>query len=133
MRMILDTNIWLDWLVFGDPSASPLERLASDGEVLATQRMLDEFEAVIARPTFGLDASRCEALRELQRSRVRLVAPAPDCRLACTDPDDQGYIDLAVAHRVDWLLTRDKALLRLRRHAWRRFGVRIGPAVVLDL
>jgi uncharacterized protein len=133
MRLILDTNIWLDWLVFGDPSARPLERLASGGEVLATQRMLDEFAAVIARPTFGLDASRCAALQDQQRSRVRLVDPAPDCRLACTDPDDQGYIDLAVAHRVDWLLSRDKALLRLRRHAWRRFGVRIGPAVALDL
>jgi predicted nucleic acid-binding protein len=36
------------------------------------------------------------------------------------------FVDLAVALRVDWLVSRDKALLRLRRIAGRRFGVRIG-------
>ena len=24
LRLILDTNIWLDWLVFGDPSIAPI-------------------------------------------------------------------------------------------------------------
>jgi uncharacterized protein len=133
MRMILDTNIWLDWLVFGDATAHALNRHAAGGEILATQPMLDEFAAVLARPLFGLDAARRIQLLARQRERIRLVDPAPDCRLPCTDPDDQGFIDLAVAHRVDWLVTRDKALLRLRKHAWRRFGVRIGPATALDL
>jgi len=133
MRLILDTNIWLDWLVFEDASVCALAHHARNSEVLATEPMLAEFAAVITRPLFGLDTARRASLVAAQRERVRVVAPAPDCRLACTDPDDQGYIDLAVAHRVDWLLTRDKALLRLRRHAWRRFGVRIGPATALDL
>ena len=36
------------------------------------------------------------------------------------------FIALAVALRVDWLVSRDKALLRLRRIAQRRFAIRIG-------
>ena len=128
MRLILDTNVWLDWLVFGDARAAPIARAVDAGEatVHATQTMLDEFAAVVGRPHFGLDEAARAAALDAQRARVVLHAPAPDCRLDCTDPDDRMFIDLAVALRVDWLLSRDKALLRLRRPAARRFGLRVG-------
>jgi predicted nucleic acid-binding protein len=43
------------------------------------------------------------------------VATQPALR--CRDPDDQVFIDLALAQRAGWLLTRDKALLALARRA----------------
>lgn len=129
MTLVLDTNVWLAWLVFADPRVAPLARLVDTGAaaVLATEPMLEEFAAVIVRPHFGLDAAACSALAARQRHAVSLRATAPDCRLPCTDRADQMFIDLAVAHRVDGLLSRDKALLRLRRIAARRFGLRIDP------
>ena len=30
MRLVLDTNVWLDWLIFDDPAIAPL-RTARDG------------------------------------------------------------------------------------------------------
>ena len=128
MKLVLDTNVWLDWLVFDDRRLAPLARGIETGGVviLATDRMLDEFAEVVARPQFGLDAARCDTLRARQRQVIVACAPAPDSRLPCTDRDDQMFIDLAVAHRVDWLVSRDKALLRLRRIGARRFGLRIG-------
>ena len=81
---------------------------------------------MIQRPHFGLEEGRRQALSERQRAIVTLHAPAPDCRLPCTDPDDQCFVDLAIALRVDWLVSRDKALLRLNRIESRRFGLRIG-------
>ena len=128
MRAILDTNVWLDWLVFGDARIAPLAAAIECGEVVlhATAPMLDELAAVLVRPHFGLDAAAREAACARQRTLVALHPPAPDCRLPCTDPDDRMFVDLAVALRVDWLVSRDKALLRLRRIAGRRFGVRIG-------
>ena len=128
MRVILDTNVWLDWLVFDDPRVRPIAAAIDRGEaeVLATPPMLDEFGAVILRPHFGLDDAAREAARARQHATVRLQSLAPDCRLACTDPDDRMFIDLAVGAHADWLLSRDKALLRLRRVAHRRFGLRIG-------
>lgn len=129
MRLVLDTHVWLDWLVFEDPRHAPLrDRLdpAMDGPVLlATETMLAEFAHVIRRPRFALTPDDAIRLSAAQRDRVRIVADAPDCRLPCTDPDDQCFIDLAIAHGVDALLSRDKALLRLARLAHRRFGVRI--------
>lgn len=126
MRLVLDTNVWLDWLLFGDPSIGPLAARQDSLVLLATEPMLAETGAVIARPHFALEPDRRRDLLARQRALVTVCPVAPDCRLACTDRDDQMFIDLAVAHRVDWLISRDKALLRLRRHAWRRFGLRIG-------
>jgi predicted nucleic acid-binding protein len=128
MRAILDTNVWLDWLVFGDARVAPLAAAIEAGavRVQATGPMLDELAAVLVRPHFGLDAAAREAACARQRALVTLHAPAPDCRLPCTDPDDRMFVDLAVALRVDWLVSRDKALLRLRRIAGRRFALRIG-------
>ena len=45
-------------------------------------------------------------------------------RLRCSDPDDQCFIDLAVARRTPWLVTRDHALRRLARRAG-AFGVAV--------
>jgi putative PIN family toxin of toxin-antitoxin system len=124
LKRVLDTNVWLDLLVFEDSRVARLAEL--DGPVLATEPMLQEFAIVLARPVFALDEAQRATLLARQRSLVTVCAPSPDCRLACTDRNDQMFIDLAVAHRADWLVTRDKALLRLARHANRRFGLRIG-------
>ena len=43
----------------------------------------------------------------------------------CRDPDDQMFIDLAVAHRAQ-LLSKDALVLRLARRL-RPLGVVVGP------
>lgn len=129
MTLVVDTNVWLDWLVFDDVRVRPLGAAIDAGRVtvIATAPMLAELEDVLGRAAFGLAAARRDALLARVRDAVRVCDDAPDCRLACTDPDDRMFADLAVARRADWLLSRDRALLRLRRVAARRFGLRIGP------
>ena len=43
---------------------------------------------------------------------------------ACSDRDAQKFLGLAYAARADWLVTKDKALLKLARRA-RRDGLKI--------
>ncbi len=98
---------------------------AAQALILATPAMLNEFSQVLSRPQFKLSAAQQSALTAQQRARISLCPPAADCRLPCTDPADQMFIDLAAAQRAEALLSRDKALLRLRRAAARRFGLHI--------
>lgn len=124
---VLDTNVWLDWLVFAEPTVAPIARGVESGAltVLGSDETRAEWLDVIARPTFGLDEhSRAAAAASWDRW-VHRCARAPACVLACRDRDDQKFVDLAVAEHAAWLVTRDKALLALARHATRAHALSI--------
>lgn len=119
MKAVLDTNVWLDCLVFADPSVETLHDCVRSGRlvVLRTDEMRDEWIDVVARERFGLDeASRREAVLAFERSSVRRPR-APTCPLLCKDPADRKFVDLAVAGNAAWLVTKDRALLALARPA----------------
>ena len=56
---------------------------------------------------------------------MTVVEVAPRCAVRCRDPDDQMFIDLAVAHRAQ-LLSKDALVLRLARRLL-PLGVVVGP------
>ena len=116
---VLDTNIWLDWLVFNDSSVNPL--MQAGLSFVASQAMRDELRGVLTRPHFSLSEERfAECLTRFDQQVA--VREAPDysvTRLRCTDRDDQKFIELAVATRAKYLVSRDKALLKLAKRAMR--------------
>lgn len=119
---VIDTNVLLDWLVFRDPGVAPLAR-AIECQTLVwvtTPSMLDELAHVLQRPALAAWSFQPADVLAQARSRCQLVPHAdmpPTLALACSDPDDQKFIDLALALPARWLLSRDKALLRLARRA----------------
>jgi putative PIN family toxin of toxin-antitoxin system len=131
-RVVLDTNTVLEWLVFRDAPACGLGAAITCGRLhwLASPRMLAELRAVLSRPL----APRWDDAREhaltIEVSQWVVVCAEPTIvshPLVCRDPDDQVFIDLAREHRPAVLLTRDRALLALRRRA-AAFGVVIATA-----
>jgi predicted nucleic acid-binding protein len=142
-RLVLDTNVWLDWLVFDEPSLAPLRAAHEAGRV---EIVMDEAcEAELARVLaydlgkHSMDAqaqadrmARCRSLAK----RVDAIAaspppagaagagaagaprPSPPGGLAlprCSDPHDQKFLELALAANADVLVTKDQALLELAR------------------
>lgn len=142
MKAVIDTNVWLDWLVFDDPSVHALRAASAAGRLvtLAPPRARIELADVLTRPTVLEQARSARARRGLAALDVACVLaafdavaavaqPATSCGLACTDPDDQAFADLAVACGARWLFTKDRALLRLARAAHGRFGlIIVAPA-----
>ena len=118
--VVLDTNIVLDLLVFADAGTQPLELALAARQVewLATPAMRDELERVLGYPPIAsrLERRQLSAAQVLLQfdSRSRRVDVAPAARLRCSDPDDQKFIDLAVAHHAR-LLSKDRAVLRTAR------------------
>ena len=116
---VVDTNIVLDLLVFGDAAATPLREGLQTGTLqwIATIPMRDELARVLAYPKIAarMEFYRCSAAEVLQHmdTLVRWVDVAPKASVTCKDPDDQKYIDLAVAHKA-LLLSKDSAVLAMR-------------------
>lgn len=120
MQLVLDTNVVLDLLVFADPRARPVQEALEAGRVtwLATAAMREELARVLDYPKIaprvafhrgGPDAVLRDFDRHARLSDVPQKAP-----VTCGDPDDQKFIDLAVAHRCT-LLSKDHEVLRMRK------------------
>ena len=94
--------------------------------MLMTQAMWDEWVDVLARPQFAIDAQRQAQILAQTRALVQWVEtpPTPRQRIRCADRDDQVFIDVALAYRVDWLISKDRHLLKLRSRALKQ-GVRV--------
>ena len=119
--VVLDTNVVFDWLVFGNPGCGPLVAAIEAGRLqwIATQEMRDELAHVLSRgvasaysPDLPLIDAAWLRLAKLVEPPLRTLVP----RLRCTDPDDQKFIELAL-HEARWLVTRDRAVLKLGKRA----------------
>lgn len=118
--LVLDTNVALDWLLFQDARVAHIATAVTSGTArwVVCARMREEFVRVLAYPQLAPWSPDCERL--LSRFDVHSelhAAPQALPLLRCTDPDDQVFLDLAVAADARWLVTHDRALLRLARRA----------------
>ncbi len=133
--VVLDTNVAFDLLVFRDPASARLAaRLDSrHWHWVATAAMRAEFSAVLARPAFQRWAVQGEAIAALWARWVSIVDPPVAARgtLRCGDPDDQMFIDLALALQPSRLFSRDREVLRLARRAL-GLGVTIATPASFD-
>ena len=117
---VLDTNIVLDLFVFEDPATQPLLTALQQGTPrwIATPPMREELERVLAYPQIvkSMAYHQRSAAQVLERfdALVQLQAIAPKASATCKDPDDQKFIDLAVAHQA-MLLSKDNAVLCMKK------------------
>lgn len=121
-EVVLDTNVVLDLLLFDDPATQPLKQALAEGRLrwLATPAMRAEFERVLGYPRIVrqlagrcFDAAQMLAAFDACASLTQAASRAP---CACADPDDQGFIDLAIARRAT-LWSKDQAVLCMARRA----------------
>lgn len=119
-RVVLDTNVLLCLYVFVDSRFAPIRQHLEAGRWLALTNpaCLREFQRVIARPQFGLEpAAQAAAIDSYARVAltVAAVGEVSPALPRCKDRDDQKFLELARDGRAQWLVTADKALLRLAR------------------
>jgi len=121
VRLVLDTNVWLDWLVFDDPAIAPIRAAvaAHRAEVYIDAACEAELERALGYDlgTRAVDIAAC--LAECRRVAKTIGSALPDAERAllpaCRDRDDQKFLEAARAAGAGFLLTRDKALLHLAR------------------
>ncbi|HVE09171.1 MAG TPA: PIN domain-containing protein [Paraburkholderia sp.] len=157
-RVVLDSNVWIDILVFDDPHTRPIHAALERGALnaLIDARCLGELTYVLDYPQFAKRAvDKAAALATVARLAQRVGADvarrqeqgqrpaqqheapqpheeAPTQQQApasplpqCKDRDDQKFLELAHTAQAQWLISKDRAVLKLARRVARDFGFRI--------
>lgn len=129
-RIVLDTNVVLDWLLFDEPLCRPLARHVETGALhwISSMAMRDELAQVLQRPMLQQWKPDCvRILSVFDAHSTALDASITShsaIALRCRDADDQKFVDLARAAGARWLVSRDRAVLDLAKRA-RPLGLEI--------
>ncbi len=121
MRIVLDTNVLLSLFVFADSRFAPLRERLEQGkwQAITNDACLAEFRRVLAYPQFGLDEEDQARAFVAYDALAERVAVRPEEELSplprCKDKDDQKFLEVARDGGAAWLVTSDKALLKLAR------------------
>lgn len=133
-RIVLDTNVCLDLLLFADPRVELLAQALRSRQIIAmaNSETRAEWRRVLGYPTIRLDSERRDALIEAFDALVFECADDTPGALAsinatvplprCSDTDDQKFLELARSTGARWLLSRDRDLLVLAARC-RRDGI----------
>jgi putative PIN family toxin of toxin-antitoxin system len=131
--VILDSNVWLDWLLFDDAIALPIKEQFMHGRIalLGTDHMRAELLDVISRDSVGtkfIARSKFASIETMMAEYDRLVTTQikPDVSALslpqCKDKHDQMFVDLAVTSKA-LLLSKDKHLLSMAPKLKKHYGV----------
>jgi len=115
-RVIIDTNLWISFLITKDHSK--LDKILSDklATLLYSQELIDEFIEVAQRPKFRryFGADDLQALLLAMSDRAIFIDVSSTVTV-CRDEKDNFLLALAKDGKASHLITGDKDLLVLKR------------------
>jgi putative PIN family toxin of toxin-antitoxin system len=117
LRFVLDTNVVLDLFHWANTDAVPIMAALEAGQIecMVDERTLDELRRVLTYPQLKLTP---EMIAERYARYSGLVQVFPEGEAPplprCKDRDDQKFLELAARCGADILVSKDKALLKLR-------------------
>ncbi len=131
MKIVLDSNVLVTALLspYGSPAQVLQMLLSEQAQLCYDARILSEHRAVLARPKFGFDPEPIAALLDYLEKMGILAATSP-LPVTLPDPDDEMFLEAALAAHADHLVTGNL------RHfpAHRRCGVSVvSPAELIRL
>jgi uncharacterized protein len=117
MRVVLDTNVLISALVLESPGAVWLRNLWQQGGIVpvVSKETVEELMRVLAYKKFALsEADQHDLLEDYLPYAEAIVAPKTRARIPkCRDPNDEMFLRLAYAAKVDAIVTGDDDLLAL--------------------
>jgi putative PIN family toxin of toxin-antitoxin system len=118
VRAVIDTNVLLAALLWRGPPHALLEQVrAGTLSMVSSPALLAELADVIGRAKFDAILVKTNTSRERSLAQVRQLAdviePPPLREPVCRDPDDDQVLALALAAKVDLIVSGDNDLLSL--------------------
>jgi len=115
-RIILDTNLWISFLI--SKNLSKLDPLINAGEIklLFSKESIEEFVDVVERPKF----KRFFSIKDIEKTLNlfdqfgELIVVKSKVNI-CRDEKDNFLLNLCIDGKADYLITGDKDLLILKK------------------
>ena len=106
IRVVLDTNVIVSALLqpLGAPAAIFLLAASGVVQLCVSGNVYAEYEEVIRRPRLARDEEIITATLQTIRENGFWVKPTETIK-ACSDPDDDIFLECAFAARADYLVT----------------------------
>ena len=128
-RLVLDTNVVIDWLVFEHPFMRPLRDGVASGRiaVITHAPAIAELQRVLGYRQLKLDVVRQADVFTRYREQTASFSMPADFSLKqlmlpggfprCRDRDDEHFLALAYHAKADALVSRDNAVYGLKARA----------------
>ena len=129
MKIVIDTNVFVSGIFWKGAPHHLLEAWKQGRfHIVISPEILTEYWRVIDALSLRYPGFDPAAIMELVHLNAEMVSPIAFVRPVCTDADDDKFLGAAMAAKAPYVVTGDKALLRVRTH----HGVRVmTPAVFL--
>ena len=114
MKTVLDTNVFVSSFFGGNPRRVLDLWEAGELTLCLSKDVLDEYIAVLER-LFGSEKAELKELLDLlaKGPNILFTIKTPALHIVDDDPDDDKFIACAIALKAEFLVTGDKALLRI--------------------
>lgn len=116
MRAVLDTNVLISGVIAsGVPHKLLLKGFGQQYQIVVSVETLTEFRNTLLKYPERFQMSDSEVQQEVETIRyfAEFVDPQEDITAVEADPDDDKFLEAALAGGVDYLVSGDKHLLEL--------------------
>lgn len=116
MRAVLDTNVLISGVIAtGVPHEVLVRGFRGEYQLVVSVETLAEFRETLAKypDRFGLDDDEIQREVETVRYFAEFVDPDADVQAVEPDPDDDKFLEAAIAGDVEYLVSGDRHLLDL--------------------
>jgi putative PIN family toxin of toxin-antitoxin system len=110
MKIVLDTNVLVSGLLTPFGSSGEIVRMVFSGELLLyiDARILSEYQDVLHRQKFNFDKDHIGILLDFIKLYGQFISSSPLTN-RLPDPDDEPFLEVAIAGRVRSLVTGNTA------------------------
>ena len=114
MRVILDTNVFISGIFFSGPPSKILKAYADQKfQLVLSQQILDEYQRVSEDISSKFPSIDLAPIIELITVHGLFIDTHGYTLPVCEDPDDNKFIECAVASNCEIIISGDKHLLKL--------------------
>ena len=110
MKIVLDTNVLVSGLLTPFGPNGEIVRMVSAGILILQydSRILLEYREVLYRPKFQFNKEHIDTLLAYLRQNGQLISASP-LKQRLPDPDDEPFLEIAIAGRAACLITGNKS------------------------